>query len=379
MAARRITIITGPFLPVPPGPAGATEKIWARLAEEFAKRGLEVTLLSRRYPGLPDDEVVNGVRHLRRGGSERTSRLPIDLVKDFFYGLRVLPGAPRSDILVTNSFWLPVLAPLLRADIGRIFVSVERFPKGQMRLYRRAARLRAPSNSVRAGILDELPAGHASVRVIPNPVDLDTFYPPPVERDYRGPLTLLYTGRVNPEKGVHLLIRAFGLLAAGHPRLRLRITGPTARSGGGGGQGYVDTLRRLADGLPVEFTGPIDKPADLAAVLRAAHFYCYPSVADRGEAFPVAPLEAMATGLAPVISNLDCFRDYIEDGFTGLFFDHSQPSTAQNLAESLGRLLENPRRASEMGVAAAAAASRFSYAGIAQQFISDFNEIAGED
>ena len=53
----KITIVCGFLLPVPPVAGGAMEKMWWRLARLYARRGHQVTLLSRRWPGWADDET----------------------------------------------------------------------------------------------------------------------------------------------------------------------------------------------------------------------------------------------------------------------------------------------------------------------------------
>jgi glycosyltransferase involved in cell wall biosynthesis len=213
------------------------------------------------------------------------------------------------------------------------------------------------------------------VRTIPNPVDTTIFHPQPSARRYDGPLTVLYAGRLHPEKGIHLLLSAFRELASRHPQLRLRLLGPAATAEGGGGDSYTQTLLRLSAGLPVEFVPPIREPAKLAQELDAAHFFCYPSLAERGESFGVAPLEAMATGLAPVVSSLDCFRDFIIDGETGLFFDHRAADAPARLAAQLESLLSSPDRARRLGAAAVAKAAEFSMRNVAARFLSDFGEL----
>ena len=77
---------------------------------------------------------------------------------------------------------------------------------------------------------------------------------------HEGELTILYVGRVHPEKGLDILVSAFRVVAAKVPRSRLKIVGPTAEAQGGGGGGWLESLKKLALGLPVEFAGPIADP-----------------------------------------------------------------------------------------------------------------------
>src|SRR4029077_7363303 len=72
----------------------------------------------------------------------------------------------------------------------------------------------------------------------------------------RGPV-VLYVGRLSSEKGVHVLLEAFGRVRARHPQASCLVVGPdwgplrTVRPRGLGGaagfaDGYVAHLRRLA-------------------------------------------------------------------------------------------------------------------------------------
>jgi glycosyltransferase involved in cell wall biosynthesis len=215
------------------------------------------------------------------------------------------------------------------------------------------------------------------VKVIPNPIDTGIFSPPSQRHRAPGEPLILYAGRVHPEKGVHLLIEAFRLLHAEQWPVRLRILGPVDVHLGGGGEPYLYRLRAVAGSLPVEFCAPIfDKPA-LAAAYRSASVFCYPSLADTGESFGLAPLEAMATGLVPVVSNLACFRDFIDDGVTGIVFDHRASDPAGALADALRALLSDPERVCRMAGVAARVATRFGRQEIASQYLADFRQLTG--
>jgi glycosyltransferase involved in cell wall biosynthesis len=372
----RITIVGGPFLPMPPAPCGAVERVWHGLAEEFARRGHTVTMLCRSDPSQKDDETVHGVRYVRRMRWVAGSRLPVNLVKDLAFSVRMAGLLPPADILVTNNFWLPTLVSFGRGGAGRVAVHVARVPKGQLALYDRVCRLQAVSRAVRDVIHAQRPQLDRKVRVLPYPVDADVFTPPAVPRgDAREPV-ILYAGRVHPEKGVHLLLDAFARLDRRSFPARLRIVGPWKVEHGGGGD-YIDGLRLRAQGLPVEFCEPVYGRPQLAAVYREADLFCYPSLAEKGETFGVAPLEAMATGLVPVVSDLACFRDFIDDGVSGSVFDHRADDAPDRLAASLAALLADPQRRREMGQRAARRAAELSYPRVADLYLADFAEMMG--
>jgi len=368
----KISIVTGPFLGVPPSPAGAVEQIWYGLAVEFAKRGHDVTIVARRGRTAPDDSFANGVRVVRRLTFRRSGRLAIDLCKDFAHAVAIQRFIPTADIVVVNSFWLPAITPWLRGKSTRLVYNFARIPKGQLWLYGRVYRLAAVSQAVRDEIAKQHPAALPRTRVIPNPIHTDVFTPPAAGRPSRGRKVVLFTGRVHPEKGGHLLIDAFRRLYRDHQDAVLRIIGPTAIEEGGGGNAYITTLQSLATGLPVEFLPAIHDRHALARALHEADVYCYPSLADRGESFGVAPLEAMATGLPTVVSNLACFRDFVSVGENAMVFDHHAADPAAALSEALGQLLSQPTRCLRLGEKAAETAQRFGYPQVADMYLDDF-------
>src|SRR5919198_726536 len=131
----KITIVTGAFFPVPPIMGGAVEKVWFALGQEFARRGHEVVHISRAHPKLPQTECRDGVRDVRVRGFDQPRSIIWLKFLDLLYSLRVRRVLPKADILVTNTFWLPIVER--RASRGLIYVHVQRGPKGQMRWYTR--------------------------------------------------------------------------------------------------------------------------------------------------------------------------------------------------------------------------------------------------
>ncbi len=370
----KIVIATGPSFPVPTIQGGAHHRLWQGLAEEFATAGHKVTILCRSYPGQPHTETINGVDYIRRGGFSQSRNIWLDLLKDLAYALVTFPALPQSDILVINDFWLPMFAPL-RSQVGKIVVSVGRFPKGQYPLYARVDMFTVLSQAIWEGIAQQYPDAIPRMRLIPNPVDTRVFHPPIQPKPERAEKVILYVGRLHPEKGIHLLLDAFSLLSKQIPQVKLRILGPTKVSQGGGGEGYFNQLKLKAEGLKVEFLQPIFDVHKLAEAYREADLFCYPSLADQGEAFPVAPLEAMASGLVPIVSDLACFKDFIEEGETGYFFDHRSPDAAKHLATVLKSILLNPEKTYQMSIKARQKALEFSYEQIASLYLSDFEEL----
>jgi glycosyltransferase involved in cell wall biosynthesis len=370
----RITIATGPMFPVPPLRGGAIARAWQGLAEEFARRGHEVCIFARSFAGQMAEEEIRNVRYRRWGGFSQSLSTSFDLIRDLFYAGRAVRRLPNADILVTNDFWLPVFAQLHQRKVGRLVINANRFPKRQFWLYRRASRIAAASTAVRDAIVEQCPALADRTRVFPNPIDTDVMCPNGGRVADSSP-TLLYVGRLHPEKGVHVLVKAFANMSSKHPALRLRLVGPTGASEGGGGADYERQLRFAADGRNVEFHGSEFDLAKLVELYRSADVFCYPSIAEKGEAFGVAPLEAMACGLPPVVSDLDCFRDFIVPGNNGWVFNHRTADRVGALTTALDAAVQNADHRAEIAKRARETAECYTYSVIAEQYLSDFTAL----
>lgn len=364
----RITIVQGAFFPVPPLLGGAVEKVWFALGKEFARQGHTVVHISRAIPSLPKRETIDGVQHLRIAGFDQPRSAALLKLFDLIYSLRVRRMLPAADILVTNTFALPLLVRTRR--YGRLYIHVQRTPKGQMRYYAHAARLLAVSRAIADAIAQESAQLAPLVRVIPNAL------PFPITDVAEAPRakTILYVGRIHPEKGLEQFLGAAQELPRTLADWTIEIVGPHDVRNGGGGDEFLARLRQLAERsvLPVKFMGPVFDQSHLNARYRAASLFVYPSVAEAGEALPVAPLEAMANGCPPLVSELACFRDYIEDGVTGFVFDQ------QSLSARLTTILQmRPGELRRIGNAAQQRVRQFAVEPVARQYLADFESLVG--
>lgn len=374
----RITIVQGAFFPVPAVMGGAVEKVWDALGKEFSKRGNQITHVSRQYFGLPVREEASGVRHVRVPGFDAPASLPRLKVLDLIYSLRVLWLLPPADILVTNTFWLPML--MRDQSRGEIYVHVARYPKGQMRFYGRAARLQTVTRAVADAIGREVPRLRSRVRVIPYPI---------IERCTRETegiagetkKQILFVGRVHPEKGLELLLKAMAII----PReriagWRLVIVGPAAARHGGGGEAYLKSLQTIAQPIAdrVDWVGPVFDPAVLAEFYRRASIFVYPSLAEFGETFGLAPLEAMSHGCPPLVSDLHCFRDFLQDGVNGYVFDHRVADPSVCLARRVEECIGDMQRLKRTGRSAFQTAQDYSVQHIADAYLQDFESLLRE-
>ncbi len=375
----RIAIVAGFFLPVPAVSGGATEKTWTGLSRLFAAAGHSVTLISRRWPGQKDAETIDGVTHVRIPGFDHTRHLPLNLLLDSVWGLRVARALPVGDVVICNTITLPVWLRRARPSAGLVAVMIGRTPKGQSRFYGAVARIYAPSTFV-ARRIAPAPGGNRTV-VTGYPIDW-TLHAQSAAQTGK-PVVIGYVGRLHPEKGVDLLLRAARILAAkGHlPEWTLRIAGPAGAREGGGGDDWVAGLKARAASLGgrVEWLPPEYDPARLARLYGSLDVFCYPSLAEEGETFGVAVAEAMAASCAVVVSALECFGDLVLDGQTGLAFDHRAHDAGERLAGCLGRLVTDAALRRRLAQSGQQHARRFDFGEVSRHILGDLALLTGAE
>lgn len=365
-----ITIITSPFCPIPPHAIGAVEKLWFEVSEIFWEEGHEVRFISKR----PNNEVMNDDKVTFIKGYARTGSLVKDIFLDIIYSIHALLKIRKTDILVVNTLFAPLILPLFRWKFKRSVYNVARFPKKQFSMYCFVDRLSCVSEAVKIALIKQTPSAEkrGAVKVISNFINTKAFtYRDEIISDK---IKIYYSGRVHPEKGLDLLAKAYSILKKEYSNIKLYIVGARDIARQGGGEEYINELTAIAS--DIEWIDPIYNPNELCAEISKCNIYCYPSVAELGETFGVAPLEAMACGRATIVSALDCFKDFVHDGENALVFDHRAANAVELLTGKIKMLIESPNLRSRLGVAGAKTAKEdFSTEKIANLYLHDFEEL----
>jgi glycosyltransferase involved in cell wall biosynthesis len=190
-----------------------------------------------------------------------------------------------------------------------------------------------------------IPYGVDLDRFSPSEPDLRTPSPPAARGQGERPHVVIGTVvRLSPEKGVRYLIEAFATLRQRYgDHVRLRIAGDTTPTPGGPDRGALEALAaKLGVADAVEFAGWIDHDA-LPDFLRGLNVFVLPSIY---EGFGVAAVEASASGLPVVASNVYGIPDVVRDGRTGLLVPAKD---AGALAGALARLIDDPDLRASMG------------------------------
>ena len=203
-------------------------------------------------------------------------------------------------------------------------------------------------------------------RVIPNGVDVERFSPVlrPFD-EWRDPdfVNLLFVGRLDPRKGVHLLIEAMPEVASRtHGRARLVVIGDS----------YLRP--KFEASVPgsvrdrVWFLGHVPKD-DLPRWYRTGDIFVSP--ASGNESFGIVLLEAMASGCPVVASDIPGYRSVVQPELNGLMFT---PGSAESLADTLVRLVNDPERRQQLAARGRARALEFAWPRVTDQIEAVYRE-----
>jgi glycosyltransferase involved in cell wall biosynthesis len=201
--------------------------------------------------------------------------------------------------------------------------------------------------------------------VIPNPVEIAglgnqvrgqfrTQYPELADRRI-----VLFLSRIDPKKGLDLLLPAFREVQRQDPRAALVIAGEGERS-------LVDHLHRMASELGI--ASSVFWPGFLSGTRRAAAFadadlFVLPSYSEN---FGMAPVEAMGFGLPVVLTDQVGIHTEVSGARAGVVTRVS----SEAIASAIAILLRNEEMRSEMGRnASRLAASRYSVEAVAGSLI----------
>jgi glycogen(starch) synthase len=150
----------------------------------------------------------------------------------------------------------------------------------------------------------------------------------------------LCLGRLVPEKGFDLALKAFALIVDRFPGLRLVIAGDGPERSALERQAIELRLQNVVD-----FTGWAGR-ADVPALMNRAVAVLMPS---RREGLPLVALEAAQMGRPVVATRVGGLPEIVLHDQTGLVIE---PDDSNGFAEAIGYLLDNPQIAISMGEAA---------------------------
>ncbi|OBB73942.1 glycosyltransferase family 4 protein [Mycobacterium sp. 852014-52144_SCH5372336] len=351
---------------------GGVQSHVLQLAEVMHGLGHHVSVLAPSSPGaqLPDYVVSGGravpipyngsVARLRFGPA--THRLVKRWLADGDFDVLHLhePNAPSLSMLALNIAEGPIIATFHTSTTKSLTLTV--FEPILRPMHEKIVGRIAVSDLARRWQMEAL--GSDAV-VIPNGVDVGAFASAPLLDGYPRPgRSVLFLGRFDePRKGMAVLLRALPTLVERFPDVEILVVG----------RGDADELRDDAGDLAshLRFLGQVDD-AVKASAMRSADVYCAPHTG--GESFGIVLVEAMAAGTVVVASDLDAFRQVLDDGRAGRLVPVDD---AAALAEGLIEVLADDAVRERYVTAATHAVRPYDWSVVARQIMRVYETVSG--
>jgi len=377
--ALRVAMVTSLY----PPSVGGIQSHTRALARALAGRGAEIHVVTRRAAGHPDRETLGRLHVHRVGAPAGVTGAAATLA--FVAGAVARVGEIGPDLIHAHQLLSPttvalvaraahgtpiLLNPHACGAIGDVGV-LSATPLGRLRLratVREADRFVAISGAIRAELLA---AGVPEARIvsIPNGVDLERFRPAGAQERIalRRALglaeapTVVYTGRLSPEKGADVLVAAWPAVARAVPGARLILLGDGAER-----ERLLEAARAAGVAGSVALLGAA---ADVAPYVRAADAAVLPS---RTEGLPVALLEAMACEVPVVATAVGGSAEILRDGATGRLVP---PARADALAAGLVEALTDRAARARAHLARDEVAARYGLDRIVGRFLEVYAEL----
>jgi glycogen(starch) synthase len=360
------------------------------LAEHQAALGHEVVVLTQAAPRVRADEVVNGVRVIRVNPDPPNNQRWQEDFLAWAFGFNValaravprLASSWRPDVLHGHD-WLVAQAAVIGTEVtgipltitfhatehgrqgGELSTAFSQAVDATERWMAAAADGIIVCSSAMSEEVRRIFGRTLPVTVIPNGIDPGHWHVSPaararVRRRYGTPL-VVYTGRLEREKGVQTLIAAVGRMRRSIPAVRAVITGT------GGAEDWLRAqVRRQRLSTHVAFAGWVNE-RDLRSLVAAADVAVVPSLY---EPFGFVALEASALGTPVVASEVGGLAEIVDDGRTGLTFPAGDASA---LAAALIATVSDPdAAAARVSAAQEELLQRYGWDGIARRTVEAY-------
>ena len=202
------------------------------------------------------------------------------------------------------------------------------------------------------------------LRVIPNGINVDVFRPglSPIRHLRDESLNILFVGRLEKRKGLGDLLRGYEFMKERVPQSRLIVVGDGPLRGSV--ESYI-SRRRLRDVVLAGYVPDSVKPR----YYNSADIFCAPATG--AESFGIVLLEAMASGLPVVATEVPGYMSVLEPGRDSLTV---RPKGWAELGAALIVLARDAELRARMGAYGHEKARRYAWESVASQVIEVYGE-----
>ena len=402
MSPPRIAVLmvhTSPSSPPGGNKAGGLNVYVTELSKELARGGCSVDIFSRRTSPATSEvvEIEPGLRVIHLDAGPVVS-LPSELLHDYVGEFADAVDAfarvegLRYDVIHSH-YWLAGLAgSALKARWSVPHVTMfhtlgevknraslsENEPsmriEGEAEVVAQADRVICATEHEKSQLVRLYRADPNRIDVVPLGVDIERFRP--LDKDdarrelgFEDEKIILFVGRIEPLKGVDILINAAAMLESDVECSVLIVGGDDSS------KAQVAQLQGLASDLGighrVAFVGAVDHDK-LPLFYNAADVCVVPS---HYESFGLVAVEAMACGVPVVASRVGGLTGTVKDGETGYLIPWLCP---EPFAERIEMLLDNESLRRNLGEAAREAVTRYRWENVASRLLEVYDSLRAE-
>jgi glycosyltransferase involved in cell wall biosynthesis len=216
-------------------------------------------------------------------------------------------------------------------------------------------------------LIDKLRVSPERVRVIPHGISQSFFdLPRPTPVGKHDPVSIAYVGRHDFRKGYGYLVQALSDVLARHPHVTVGFFGCLSAEDVILREYDPDVRSRIR--VVPEF-----RRADLPKLLAGYHIKVFPTL---GEGFGLTLVEAMACGLAPVVTAVPGPIDIVKDGYDAVVIP---PSDTQAITAAIEALINDVARLDALRKNAQETAQRFRWSTVAEMTLEAYREFLGQE
>ena len=358
---------------------GGIETMIAELADALKNRSIASVVLTKQWPKeLPVDGELRGVP-IYRVLSARTDEefnIAIDWVRDNQEKIRadvihvvgMRRPLPLIALLLSRLWKVPIICTITGGEIpakndagpGAIWDEGSSFIPGVLM---QADVVNCVSQALTVDLQKILPHRKDIATLY---AGIDTLAIQKCSAEERGSDYIVSLRRLDPSKGVDVLIRAFAQIADNFPNLQLVIAGAGTER-----KTLEDLVMQLSVNRRTIFLGSVPLARGIS-LLKGAALTAVPS---RSEGGGLVNVEAQAAGCPVVASRVDGIPEYVIDGRSGLLFE---PGNAEDLAAKLKLLLTDKNLRDALIVEGLRHAEAFSWDALAPQYVDLYTKAIAE-
>lgn len=224
--------------------------------------------------------------------------------------------------------WLNNWVKNTGTKFGLIGEAAERFVIKNLK--KSNTRFIANSNYTKSRLVKIAKITPSKIKVIHSGVELEKYRKIKVKK-FRDP-TIVSLGRLTSQKRIQDLIRAVKIIKQEIPNIKCKIIGDGPEK-----ERLMNTAKKLNIENNVEFLGFISKNEEVIKILKQSHIFSLSSIL---EGLGLVTIEAMASGIPFVSSNITPTREISENGKAGLLYT---PKDYKDLANKIINLLKDKK------------------------------------